>query len=82
MSWIEEAVQQDPDPIETREWIESMQAVIAREGTERAHHLLERMVEVSRRAGAHLPFSPTTEYINTIPPHLEARSPLRKPAAG
>ncbi len=75
MSWIEEAVQQDPDPIETREWIESMQAVIAREGTGRAHHLLERMVEVSRRAGAHLPFSPTTEYINTIPPHLEARSP-------
>jgi pyruvate dehydrogenase E1 component len=33
------------------------------------------MVEVARRAGAHLPFQPTTEYINTIPAHLEAKSP-------
>mgnify|MGYP001358314131 CR=1 FL=1 len=33
------------------------------------------MVEETRRAGGHLPFQPTTEYINTIPPHLEAKSP-------
>src|SRR3546814_12567152 len=52
-----------------------MQAVIERDGTDRAHALLENMVEVSRRAGADLPFAPTTEYINTIPPHLEAKSP-------
>ncbi|MFN8902480.1 MAG: pyruvate dehydrogenase (acetyl-transferring), homodimeric type, partial [Lysobacteraceae bacterium] len=42
---------------------------------ERAHHILERMVELTRRAGAHLPFVPTTEYINTIPAHLEAKMP-------
>ena len=65
----------DPDPTETQEWVESVSAVISRDGPERAHHLLESMVEVSRRAGAHLPFQPTTEYINTIPPHLEAKSP-------
>ena len=65
----------DLDPIETHEWVESVQAVIARDGAERAHHLLESVVEVTRRAGAHLPFAPTTEYINTIPPHLEAKSP-------
>ncbi|KGM53877.1 pyruvate dehydrogenase [Lysobacter arseniciresistens ZS79] len=65
----------DPDPTETQEWIESIEAVIARDGTERAHSLLQGMVDVSRRAGAHLPFAPTTEYINTIPPHLEAKSP-------
>ncbi|MGO1892636.1 MAG: pyruvate dehydrogenase (acetyl-transferring), homodimeric type, partial [Luteimonas sp.] len=41
----------------------------------RAHHLLENMVELTRRAGAHLPFAPTTEYINTIPPHLEPGMP-------
>ncbi|MGO4222297.1 pyruvate dehydrogenase (acetyl-transferring), homodimeric type [Lysobacter sp. TAF61] len=72
---ITDILQNDPDPTETREWIESVQAVIEREGAERAHQLLEGMVEVTRRAGAHLPFSPTTEYINTIPAHLEAKSP-------
>ncbi|WIG54433.1 MAG: Pyruvate dehydrogenase E1 component [Rhodanobacteraceae bacterium] len=66
---------QDPDPRETREWIESIEAVIGAEGTERAHQILERLVDETRRAGGHLPFSPTTEYINTIPPQLEARSP-------
>ncbi|QSX78944.1 pyruvate dehydrogenase (acetyl-transferring), homodimeric type [Agrilutibacter solisilvae] len=75
MNWLNELLLNDPDPTETREWIESMQAVIAREGAPRAHQLLEGMVEVTRRAGAHLPFQPTTEYINTIPPHLEAKSP-------
>ncbi|GHA78724.1 pyruvate dehydrogenase (acetyl-transferring), homodimeric type [Cognatilysobacter bugurensis] len=65
----------DPDPTETREWVESVQAVIQRDGPQRAHQLLEGMVEVTRRAGAHLPFNPTTEYINTIPAHLEAKSP-------
>ncbi|MDQ3289322.1 MAG: pyruvate dehydrogenase (acetyl-transferring), homodimeric type, partial [Pseudomonadota bacterium] len=71
----EDLLGNDPDPTETQEWIESVQAVIARDGPERAHHLLENLVEVSRRAGAHLPFQPTTAYINTIPPHLEAKSP-------
>ena len=66
---------QDPDPAETREWLESIDAVIDAEGTERAHFLLERLVNETRRAGGHLPFAPTTEYINTIPPQLEAKSP-------
>ena len=65
----------DPDPTETREWIESIDAVINAEGTDRAHQLLERMVDETRRAGGYLPFEPTTEYVNTIPPHLEAKSP-------
>ena len=72
---ITELLHDDPDPTETREWVESVQAVIERDGPQRAHQLLEGMVEVTRRAGAHLPFSPTTDYINTIPTHLEARSP-------
>src|SRR5690349_9968349 len=70
---INEMLHDDPDPTESREWLESISAVIQREGPERAHQLLEGMVEMTRRAGAHLPFSPTTEYINTIPPHLEAK---------
>ncbi len=70
-----ELLDQDPDPAETREWIESIDAVINAEGTARAHQLLERLVDETRRAGGHLPFSLTTDYVNTIPPQLEAKSP-------
>jgi pyruvate dehydrogenase E1 component len=73
MSWLNELLQNDPDPTETREWVESLKAVIDADGAERAHQLLQGMVELTRRAGAHLPFAPTTEYINTIPSHLEPR---------
>ena len=75
MNWLTDVLQNDPDPTETREWIESLKAVIDQAGPDRAHQLLENMVELTRRAGAHLPFAPTTEYINTIPPHLEPRMP-------
>jgi len=71
MSWLNDILDNDRDPNETREWIESLKAVLDHDGPERAHHLLERMVELTRRAGAQLPFQPTTEYINTIPAHLE-----------
>ena len=75
MNPLNEMPNQDPDPAETREWLESIDAVIGAEGTERAHFLLEKLVDETRRAGGHLPFSPTTEYINTIPSHLEAKMP-------
>src|SRR5687768_7546961 len=75
MNWLNELLQNDPDPTETREWVESIKAVIDNGGPERAHQLLDHMVELTRRAGAHLPFAPTTEYINTIPAQLEAKSP-------
>ncbi len=71
MNWLNDLLENDRDPKETREWIESLKAVLDHDGPERAHELLERMVELTRRAGAQLPFSPTTEYINTIPAHLE-----------
>ena len=62
----------DVDAEETREWLEALIAVMDREGPERAHYLLQRMVELARRSGAHLPFDLTTAYVNTI---SEARSP-------
>ena len=34
----------DVDPLETREWLEALEAVIAREGPERAHFLLEELI--------------------------------------
>lgn len=57
----------DLDPTETQEWQDALDAVIEHEGVERAHFLLERMIDQSRRAGANLPYSATTAYINTIP---------------
>jgi len=74
MNWLNEMLNNDPNPLETREWIESLKAVIDIEGPQRAHQLLEGMVELTRRSGAYLPFSPTTEYVNTIAPHLETKS--------
>src|SRR6267143_1690865 len=58
---------QDADPIETREWVDAIDSVIANEGVDRARFLLENLIGRMRRAGADLPFSATTPYVNTIP---------------
>ncbi|MCC5866675.1 MAG: pyruvate dehydrogenase (acetyl-transferring), homodimeric type [Wenzhouxiangella sp.] len=65
----------DIDPKETQEWLESLAAVVDADGPERAHFILERLVELARRSGAHLPFDLTTAYINTIPPHRQKAMP-------
>jgi pyruvate dehydrogenase E1 component len=71
-----DAPEPDTDPVETNEWLDSIKAVIQTEdGAARAHYLLERMADEARRAGAEIPFSPTTAYINTIPPQNEIKSP-------
>ncbi|MCM0043707.1 MAG: pyruvate dehydrogenase (acetyl-transferring), homodimeric type [Burkholderiaceae bacterium] len=65
----------DPDTMETREWLDALESVIEHEGAERAHYLLERMVDLARRRGAHIPFSSHTAYVNTIPAHLGEHCP-------
>ncbi|HEY9397994.1 MAG TPA: pyruvate dehydrogenase (acetyl-transferring), homodimeric type, partial [Burkholderiales bacterium] len=65
----------DSDALETQEWLDALETVLEQEGPERAHFLLEKLVEKARRSGAHLPFSANTAYINTIPPHLEEAHP-------
>ena len=57
----------DVDPTETQEWLESIDSVLRMYGPERAHFLLERMIDHARRSGAYLPYSPNTAYLNTIP---------------
>ncbi len=57
---------EDLDPLETQEWLESIDAILKVHGPERAHYLLERLIDHSRRAGAYLPFKPNTAYVNTI----------------
>ena len=65
----------DPDAIETQEWLDALESVLDQEGPERAHYLLERMVDLARRRGAHIPFSSNTAYVNTIPAHLGEHCP-------
>ena len=65
----------DADPIETREWLDALESVIQREGPERAHYLLEQLLDEARRKVGDMPFSATTAYVNTIPPALEVPSP-------
>ncbi len=56
----------DFDPLETQEWLESIDSVLKASGSTRAHFLLERLIDHTRRAGAYLPFKPNTAYVNTI----------------
>jgi pyruvate dehydrogenase E1 component len=57
---------QDLDPTETQEWLESIDSVLKTHGADRAHFLLERLIDHTRRSGAYLPFKPNTAYVNTI----------------
>jgi len=60
---------------ETREWLESFDALLAANGPERAHQLLEEMLEHARQQSLDMPFSATTGYVNSIEPGEEAHSP-------
>ena len=68
-------LQPDIDPQETQEWLDALDSVLVNGGGERAHFLLEKLIEKARRSGAYLPYSATTAYINTIPTGKEERSP-------
>ena len=57
----------DPDPQETREWLESLHSLIEAEGEERAEFLLQQLVDSARRACRRLKLNATTAYVNTIP---------------
>ncbi|MCX7659376.1 MAG: pyruvate dehydrogenase (acetyl-transferring), homodimeric type, partial [Caldimonas manganoxidans] len=65
----------DADAQETREWLDALTAVIEREGPERAHYLLEQLLEEARQHSVDMPFSATTGYVNTIEPSEEAHNP-------
>eukprot|EP01036_Dinobryon_divergens_P061264 gene61264-81669_t len=65
----------DADAQETREWMDALSSVIQSEGPERAHFLLEQLLEHARQNTVDMPFSANTGYVNTIEPSQEARSP-------
>jgi len=69
------AAANDTDALETKEWLDALSAVIGEEGGERAHFLLETLIDHARQAGIDVPFSATTAYVNTIPADQEERFP-------
>ena len=72
---MSDMMHQDVDPQETKEWIDALESVLEEEGVERAHYLLEKLIDKARRSGAHLPYDATTAYINTIPAAQEPKMP-------
>jgi pyruvate dehydrogenase E1 component len=70
-----QALSADSDSAETREWLDALSSVIAQEGPERAHFLLEQLLEHARQSSIDMPFSATTGYVNTIEPAQEVHTP-------
>ncbi|MCC7218502.1 MAG: pyruvate dehydrogenase (acetyl-transferring), homodimeric type [Burkholderiales bacterium] len=68
-------IMHDHDPVETREWLDALNAVVQHQGADRARYLLTLLREEAARIGASPAFALTTPYRNTIPPEQEARSP-------
>ena len=61
--------------VETREWLESLDYVLASGGPERATELLDLLEQHALRLGVQTPFSSVTPYVNTIPAHEQPEYP-------
>ncbi len=64
----------DNDPQETQEWLDAMGGIIEIEGGEKAHYILEKLIDMTRRSGVNLPYNVNTSYVNTIP--VEKQPPI------
>jgi pyruvate dehydrogenase E1 component len=67
--------ERDLDPIETREWIESMEAVVHLHGKDRALQILKRVLQAAAPLGAAPQASVTTDYVNTLSPDQDDSFP-------
>src|SRR5665647_1315351 len=58
----------DPDPVETNDWLQSLEGVIQAEGEEKADYLLRTLTDYARGKGATTSPGLLTPYSNTILP--------------
>jgi pyruvate dehydrogenase E1 component len=65
----------DVDPQETEEWLDALQSTLLSDGAERAHFLIEALIDKARRSGVHLPHRANTAYVNTINAQDEPKMP-------
>ena len=63
------------DPTETQEWLDSLTAVISKDGSDRAHYILKKLIDETYKEGINKPLTRNTPYINTITPENEVKSP-------
>ena len=57
----------DLDPTETREWLEALDAIVLREGKERAQYLFDRLADHALQRGVQSQRARVTPYRNSIP---------------
>ena len=60
--FAEPSSKDDLDPIETNEWIESLNSVIENDGAPRASYLLNKVIDQAYKSGLVLPDTRTTRY--------------------
>ena len=65
----------DIDPIETQEWLDSLTAVVSKDGSDRAHYILKKLMDETYKEGINKPLARNTPYVNTISPENEVKSP-------
>jgi len=58
----------DLDPEETEEWLESMEAILKKDGSDRAYFLYRKLTDLLQISGVAMPSSANTPYLNTIKP--------------
>jgi pyruvate dehydrogenase E1 component len=63
----------DSDPVETSEWLDSLEYVLGSRGPDRARYLLSVLEQRARAEGVDLPIASNTPYINTI--HADKQPP-------
>ncbi len=63
---MSEHVHNDVDPIETHDWLQSIESVIREEGVERAQYLIERVLSAASKGGVNVAVSDAVDYINSI----------------
>ena len=61
----------DIDPVETEEWLDSLDAVVDTHGKTRARFLVSKLLERARELQVGFPATVCTPYVNTIPPEQE-----------
>ena len=67
--------QMDSDPQETNEWNDSLDAVVAQSGHQRAREIMLSLLKRSKELHLGVPMVPTTDYLNTIAPENEPDFP-------
>ena len=65
----------DPDPQETQEWLDALDAVLEREGPARTQQLVEHLVQRAQQGGAHVSLGVQTDYVNSIVPAQQPNMP-------